>query len=86
MRMSLGGIALAIGLLAVSSASAFADDTVGLKLQIATAPKADSANMSRIRNAPLTQVAACLPQGSSCSKGGDCCSGNCNPGHNKCGR
>jgi hypothetical protein len=33
-----------------------------------------------------TKVAACLPDGSSCSKDGDCCSANCGHIHGKCGR
>jgi hypothetical protein len=31
------------------------------------------------------RVAACLPEGSSCSNAGDCCSGFCRP-RGKCGR
>jgi hypothetical protein len=84
MRKSFGGIALAIGLLAVLSASAFADETVASQYQIIAASKIYSTNAAR--TGPLTQLAACLPQGSSCSKGGDCCSGNCDPKHNKCAR
>jgi len=39
------------------------------------------------RNAtPLTRIAACLPLGSSCDKGSDCCSANCAPQHHKCAR
>jgi len=39
------------------------------------------------RNAsPVTRVAACLPDGAACDKGGDCCSGSCTPQHHKCGR
>jgi hypothetical protein len=39
-----------------------------------------------VKTIPLTKVAACLPDGSSCSKGGDCCDGICDSKHNKCGR
>jgi hypothetical protein len=45
-----------------------------------------SATSPKITIAPLTKVAACLPQGSSCAKAGDCCSGNCDPQHGKCQR
>jgi hypothetical protein len=41
---------------------------------------------SMTKYTPLTRIAACLEDGSSCSKGGDCCSGVCNSLHNKCGR
>jgi hypothetical protein len=41
---------------------------------------------SKVRIAPLTKVAACMPQDSSCTKGSDCCSGFCDPRHNKCGK
>jgi hypothetical protein len=33
-----------------------------------------------------TKVAACLPDGSSCTKDGDCCSSNCGHVHGRCGR
>lgn len=33
-----------------------------------------------------TRVAACLPEGSPCSKAGDCCSQNCGHVHSKCTR
>jgi hypothetical protein len=32
------------------------------------------------------KVAACLPDGASCDKNGDCCTGNCASRHHKCGR
>ena len=79
MPMFLRAMVLATGLLAVSSISVLAEDTV--------APPSPAIG-SKLYSAktPTIQVAACLPQGSSCSKGGDCCSGNCDPKHNKCGR
>jgi hypothetical protein len=86
MRKFFGGIALAMGLLAMLSASAFAGDAVAPQSQTTSASKNYLTTTSRMRAAPLMQLAACLPQGSSCSKGGDCCSGNCDPKHNKCAR
>jgi hypothetical protein len=41
---------------------------------------------STTKHTPLTRIAGCLENGSSCSKGSDCCSGTCNPMHSKCGR
>jgi hypothetical protein len=81
MRKSFGGIALAIGPLTISSASALAYDTPQSQAPIAS--KIYSTNKS---TAPLTQIAACMPQGSSCNSNADCCNGNCDPKHNKCGR
>jgi hypothetical protein len=50
-----------------------------------SAPNQSSAQSTR-NATPLTRIAACMPDGASCDKSGDCCSGNCAPQHHKCGR
>jgi hypothetical protein len=63
MRMSLGGIVLAIGLLSVSSAFA--------------APATNYTPIPA--PPPVALVAACLANGSLCSADADCCSHKCFP-------
>jgi hypothetical protein len=86
-RLVLGfSLAIAFGLCAV----AFLGQSTGpLLADGAVAPQSFQGGNVTIaaKNAtPLTRVAACLPEGSSCSKGSDCCSGSCLPQHSKCGR
>jgi hypothetical protein len=49
------------------------------------APKSLTANPSRPHSTPLTRLAYCAYQGSSCSSDNDCCAGTCNSQH-KCSK
>jgi hypothetical protein len=71
------GFFFAVGFVLCAAGPVLADSTAA-----SNQPSAPSA-----RNAtPLTRIAACLPLGSSCDKGSDCCSANCAPQHHKCAR
>ena len=78
MQKYLAGTVLVIGMLVLSPSFSLANDTV-------TAASSGSQRIQKIQR-PTTQIAACMPRGSSCSSNKDCCEGNCDPKHNKCGR
>jgi len=78
MQKYLAGTVLVIGMLVLSPSFSLANDTV--------TAASSAASVSKKFSAPTTQIAACMPRGSSCSSNKDCCEGNYDPKHNKCGR
>jgi hypothetical protein len=78
MQKYFGGMVIAIAMLVLSPGFSLANEIVALQ--------SPTASVSKKISTPLIQVAACMPRGSSCSSNKDCCEGNCDPKHNKCGR
>ena len=91
MRMSklLLGLFLCIATYLCQSTRPLLADSTGVlqsfRISLIT-PSAANKSATENPSAPRTKVSACLPGGSSCTKAGDCCSGDCEAKHNKCGR